>query len=190
MGGFIAQTVAIRHPESCPHPHVDHDVDRERARRPPEPAGRAAPRGRRAPAADRELAIEETLRIFRLIGSRGFPVDDDRLRAIAGASYDRGYDPAGYLRQLAAILAQPDRTAALRRLTVPTLVMHGLDDPLVSPTGGLAIARAIPRTKFIGFSGMGHDLPRPLWPAITNEILELTSAAPTAALRATSAAPA
>ena len=84
----------------------------------------------------------------------------------------------GYLRQLAAILAQPDRTAALRRLTLPTLVMHGLDDPLVSPTGGLAIARAIPRSKFIGFSGMGHDLPRPLWPAITNEILELTSSAP------------
>ena len=68
--------------------------------------------------------------------------------------------------------------------------MHGLDDPLVSPTGGLAIARAIPRSKFIGFSGMGHDLPRPLWPAITYEILELTSSAPAAAPRAASAAPA
>jgi len=71
---------------------------------------------------------------------------------------------------------------------VPTLVMHGLDDPLVSPTGGVAIARAIPRSKFVGFSGMGHDLPRQLWTAITNEIVDLTASEPIDALRAAPAA--
>jgi len=188
MGGFIAQTVAVRHPERIRTlTLIMTSTGSVRV-------GRSSLRvmlrlaRRRPPATDREVAIEETLRIFRLIGSRGFPVDDDRLRAIAGESYDRAYDPAGYLRQLAAILAQPDRTAALRRLTVPTLVMHGLDDPLVSPTGGLAIARAIPRSKFVGFSGMGHDLPHQLWPAITNEIVDLTASAPIDALRAAPAA--
>jgi pimeloyl-ACP methyl ester carboxylesterase len=188
MGGFIAQTVALRHPERVRTlTLIMTSTGSVRVGRPSLRVMLRLAR-RRAPATDRELAIEETLRIFRLIGSRGFPVDDERLREIAGASYDRAYDPAGYLRQLAAILAQPDRTAALRRLTVPTLVMHGLDDPLVSPTGGLAIARAIPSSKFVGFSGMGHDLPRPLWPAITNEIVELTASAPTSSRRAATAA--
>ena len=66
-------------------------------------------------------------------------------------------------------------------------MIHGLDDPLVSPTGGLAIARAVPLSKFVGFSGMGHDLPRQLWPAITGEIVQLTAPAP-APLAATSTA--
>jgi pimeloyl-ACP methyl ester carboxylesterase len=184
MGGFIAQTVAIRYPQRV------HTLTLVMTSTGSVRVGRPAPAVvlrflRRRAAADRAAAIEETIRTFRVIGSPGFPTDEDRIRQLAGASYDRAYDPAGAQRQLAAILAQPNRTARLRRLTVPTLVMHGLDDPLVSPSGGLAIARAIPSSKFVGFSGMGHDLPPELWPAITDEIIELTASAPAASLAAT-----
>jgi pimeloyl-ACP methyl ester carboxylesterase len=183
MGGFIAQTAAIRHSERIRTLTLimtstgSWRVGRADLR----VVMRLARRGR---ASNRDVAIDETVRTFRLIGSRGFPFDEAWMRDLAGTSYDRGYDPAGHRRQLAAILAQPDRTAELRRLSIPTLVVHGLDDPLVSPTGGLALARAIPRSKFVGCSGMGHDLPRPLWPAITDEIVLITSPEATVPLAA------
>jgi pimeloyl-ACP methyl ester carboxylesterase len=176
MGGFIAQTVAIRFPERVET--LTLLMTSTGSVRVGRPDLRLVLRfARRRAATDRSAAIEETVRTFRLIGSRAFPVDEDHLRELAGASYDRAYDPAGYVRQLAAILAQPNRTARLRRLTVPTLVMHGLHDPLVSPTGGLAIARAIPSSKFVGFSGMGHDLPRALWQPLAQEIAGIVRAA-------------
>ena len=93
----------------------------------------------------------------------------------AGRSWDRGYDPAGNRRQLAASASQPNRTAALRRITLPVLVIHGLHDPLVAPSGGLAITRAIPDSRFVGFSGMGHDLPRALWPEFVRQIAALAA---------------
>jgi pimeloyl-ACP methyl ester carboxylesterase len=113
---------------------------------------------------------------FRLIGSQGYAFDEEYVREVAGRSWDRGYDPAGYLRQLTAALSQPNRTAALRGITVPTLVIHGLNDPLIAASGGLAVARAIPNSRFVGFSGMGHDLPRDLWPAFTEEIARIAAA--------------
>ncbi len=169
MGGFVAQAVAIRHPTRVRTlTLIMTSTGSWRV-------GRARPLvllrlARRRTASTRDQAIDEAVRIFRLIGSRGFPFDEAWTRRLAGASYDRGYDPAGHLRQLAAVLAQRDRTNQLRQLDVPSLVIHGLDDRLVNPTGGLALARAIPRSKFVGFSGMGHDLPRPLWPALAGEI--------------------
>ena len=72
-------------------------------------------------------------------------------------------------------MSQPNRTAALRRITVPALIIHGLHDPLVAPSGGLAIARAIPDSRFAGFSGMGHDLPRALWPEFVRQIAALAA---------------
>jgi pimeloyl-ACP methyl ester carboxylesterase len=113
---------------------------------------------------------------FGLIGSPGFAFDEAYVRDLAGRSWDRGYDLAGRRRQLAASASQPDRTAELRRLAVPALVIHGLHDPLVAPSGGLAVARAIPGSRFVGFSGMGHDLPRALWPEFVQEIAALTAA--------------
>jgi pimeloyl-ACP methyl ester carboxylesterase len=128
---------------------------------------------RRRVAGDRSAVIATTIETFRLIGSHGFAFDEQYIRDLAGRSLDRGYDPAGARRQLAASVAQPNRTADLRRITVPTLVIHGLHDPLVAPSGGLAIARAIPDSRFVGFSGMGHDLPRALWPEFVREIVAL-----------------
>jgi pimeloyl-ACP methyl ester carboxylesterase len=112
---------------------------------------------------------------FRLIGSPGYAFDEDYLRDLAGRSWDRGHDPAGYRRQLAASAAQANRSAALRNIAVPTLVIHGLHDPLVAPSGGLALAKAIPNARFLGFSGMGHDLPRVLWPDFVREIASVAA---------------
>jgi pimeloyl-ACP methyl ester carboxylesterase len=130
---------------------------------------------RRRAAGDRVAAASAAVATFRLIGSPGFAFDEEHVRDLAGRSWDRGYDPAGYRRQLAAGMSQPDRTAELRRITVPALVMHGLQDPLVAPSGGLAVAKAIPDSRFVGFSGMGHDLPRALWPEFVGEIAALAA---------------
>jgi pimeloyl-ACP methyl ester carboxylesterase len=121
----------------------------------------------------REDAIAAVLETFRFIGSPGYPLDDEHLRDLAGRSWDRGYDRAGYRRQLAAASAQPNRTRQLAKITVPTLVVHGLHDPLVAPSGGVALAKAIPHAKLVGFSGMGHNLPPELRPQLADEIAAL-----------------
>jgi pimeloyl-ACP methyl ester carboxylesterase len=175
MGGFIAQTIALRAPERLrtltlimtstgskkvghPSPRVARELLRKR------------------PMRDRASAIATAVEVFSLIGSPGYALDEEYLQRQAGVAYDRAYDPAGYLRQLAAVLSQPDRTAGLRKLDVPTLIMHGLHDPLVSASGGLALARVIRGSRFVGFSGMGHDLPRALWKPMAEEISMLTGA--------------
>jgi pimeloyl-ACP methyl ester carboxylesterase len=173
MGGFIAQTVALEHADRVRT--LTLIMTSTGSRR----VGQAKPRVyarllRPQAVADRPAAISAVVGTFRLIGSRGFAFDEEYLRDLAGRSWDRGYEPAGSRRQLAATVGQPNRTAALRRITVPTLVIHGLHDPLVAPSGGLAIAKAIPDSRFVGFSGMGHDLPRALWPEFITEIAALT----------------
>jgi pimeloyl-ACP methyl ester carboxylesterase len=100
-----------------------------------------------------------------------------RMRDCAHGRYRCAHAGAGrgFRRQLAASASQPNRTADLRRITVPALVIHGLHDPLVAASGGLAVARAIPGSRFVGFSGMGHDLPRALWPEFVNQIAALAA---------------
>ena len=88
-----------------------------------------------------------------------------------------GKQDVGVARQLVAIAASGDRTAALRSVAVPALVLHGADDPLVAVSGGQATARAIPGAEFVAFEGMGHDLPRPLWGEITRRIAQLVARA-------------
>jgi pimeloyl-ACP methyl ester carboxylesterase len=174
MGGFIAQAVALGHPDRV------HTLTLMMTSTGSRRVGQAKPRVyarllRSRVAADRSAAMTAVVDTFRLIGSHGFAFDEEYLRDLAGRSWDRGYEPAGYRRQLAAVITQPNRTAALRRITAPTLVIHGLDDPLVAPSGGLAVARAIPNSRFVGFSGMGHDLPRALWPEFVREIAALAA---------------
>ncbi|HVM28308.1 MAG TPA: alpha/beta hydrolase [Mycobacteriales bacterium] len=172
LGGFIAQTIALRAPGrlrsltlfmTSTGSRLVGQVDPKLAKR--------LLQGRKV--SNREEAMDSVVETFRVIGSKGYALDEEHLRDLAGRSYDRGYDRGGYLRQLAAATTQQNRTDQLKHLDVPTLVIHGLHDRLVRPSGGLAVAKAVPGARFVGYSGMGHDLPRPLWGAFADEITAL-----------------
>ena len=98
--------------------------------------------------------------------------DADDARTLAKEAIERSWRPDGAARQTVAIAASKDRTWDLGRVRVPTLVVHGLADPLVLPTGGMATARAVPGAKLVMYPDMGHDLPLPRWPDIVGEIVE------------------
>jgi pimeloyl-ACP methyl ester carboxylesterase len=168
MGGMIAQTLAIRHPESVRS--LVSIMSNTGSRRHGQPSLKVYSIFLRRPAQGRDAFIAHMERLFKTIGSRGLPRDEEDLRAIAVASYERDHDPAGPGRQLAAIIASGDRTAQLGTLTAPTLVIHGNADPLVAPSGGRATARAIPGAKLMMVEGMGHDLPRAAWPQLIDAI--------------------
>jgi pimeloyl-ACP methyl ester carboxylesterase len=169
LGGMIAQTLAIRHPERV----LSLTSIMSRTGEPS--VGQPHPEALGAlfdpPPNDREGIAEWAVRNWRVIGSPGFERDDDAIRERARATFDRGYNPRGVGRQLAAILASGDRTAELQELRLPTLVIHGEDDPLIDVSGGKATAAAIPDAKLILIPGMGHDLPRQLWPRFVEEIV-------------------
>jgi pimeloyl-ACP methyl ester carboxylesterase len=175
MGGMIAQTMAIRNPERVLS--LGSMLSTTGDRRVGTPKLRVwSVLMRRAPQG-RDAYIEYFVRVFRMIGSPGYPVDEARIREQAGLTYDRNHDAAGTGRQLAAILASGSRTAALRRLDVPTVVIHGRNDPLVPFRAGVATARAVPGAELVTFPGMGHDLPRELWPRFTDALVANTERA-------------
>jgi pimeloyl-ACP methyl ester carboxylesterase len=167
MGGMIAQTVAIRHPERARSLTSIMSTTSPSVGGPTEDALAVL---LAAPANSRAEAVERALATYRVIGSPGYPLDEQWLRGIAGESYDRGYDPVGVARQLLAIHASGDRATALRGVRVPTLVVHGADDPLVQLPGGEATAAAVPDAELLVLPGMAHNLPRELWPSIVEAI--------------------
>ena len=181
MGGMIAQEMAIEAPErvlslaSIMSTTGDRFVGTPKLRV-------WSVLMRRAPRS-RDAYVEYFARVFRMIGSPAYRSDDERVRELAGASYDRCHNPAGTARQLAAILASGSRTAALRELDVPAVVIHGESDPLVPLRAGLATAKAIPAAELITISGMGHDLPKELWPRFVDAVARNAerAAAPAAA---------
>ncbi len=118
----------------------------------------------------REAYVERVNRTFEIVGSPGFRRDPERLSEMAGRMYDRSHNPAGILRQMYAVTASGDRAPALRRLDLPTTVIHGTADRLVRAAAGRATARAIPGARLRMIEGMGHDLPRDLWPDFVEEI--------------------
>lgn len=183
LGGFIAQTTALRGPDRVRSLTLmmTSTGSRRVGQADPRLLGRLL-RGRAA--LDRDAAMAVAVETFRAVGSKGYALDEEWLRDVGGRSYDRGYDPAGYGRQLAAAAGQPNRTSQLGKLDLPTLVMHGLSDPLIAASGGLALARAIRGARFVGFAGMGHDLPRELWPEFADLIAALARRAERACLPA------
>lgn len=110
------------------------------------------------------------LKIYGVIGSPGFEQDETALRQHLDRIAARGYDAAGTARQLLAILASGDRRAMLGRISAPTLVIHGADDPLLPPVAGRETARCIRGARLLMIAGMGHDLPGPLLPRLAEEI--------------------
>jgi pimeloyl-ACP methyl ester carboxylesterase len=175
MGGMIAQTLAAQRPERVLS--LTSIMSNTGALSNGQPALRLYPFFLRRPAAGREAYIRHFERLFTAIGSSGlpgWPISDrsDEVRELARLSYERDHDAAGPGRQLAAILASGDRTAEVREITAPTLVIHGTADPLVRPSGGRATARAIKGARLMKVPGMGHDLPRAVW----DELIEAIAA--------------
>jgi pimeloyl-ACP methyl ester carboxylesterase len=170
QGGMICQALAIRHPGRVLSLVSIMSSTGDRAVGQPHPE--AMPALLTSPPADREGYAEFVVGAFRAIGSPGFGANEEQLRELARASFDRGYHPAGTARQLLAILASGDRTQALGSLDVPTVVIHGTDDPLIDVSGGKATAAAIPGARLELIEGMGHDLPRELWPRFVDLIVD------------------
>ena len=171
MGGMIAQQLTIDHPERvlslC---SIMSNTGNRRH-------GTVAPRLLPVMAAsmttprpvDAEEAARQGVEGFRLIAGPHF--DEDEIGVMVRLAVERNINPLGTIRQLLAIQASPDRTAGLSQVRVPTLVVHGLADRLVMPSGGIATARAVPGSKLVMFADMGHDLPKPRRAEIVDEIV-------------------
>ncbi len=169
MGGMIAQTLAIRHGSRVRSLASIMSTTGERAVSMPK--AQALPALLTPPPDDRDGMVEWAVRTGAVIGSPGFDRDEAWVRDVAGRAYDRGRNPMGTARQLMAIAASGDRTEALRALDVPTVVIHGEEDPLIPVGGGRATAAAIPEAELVTIPGMGHDLPRGAWPTIIEAIV-------------------
>jgi pimeloyl-ACP methyl ester carboxylesterase len=169
QGGMIAQVVASREPERVLSLASIMSTTGNREVGQPHPEGLSVLFS--SPPPDPEGMAEWAVATWRTLGSPGFESDEDAIRAVAKASFERGYNPEGVARQIAAVLASGDRTEELRKLRVPTLVIHGAEDPLIDVSGGEATAEAIPGAKLVVIPGMGHDLPRALWPRFVDEIV-------------------
>jgi pimeloyl-ACP methyl ester carboxylesterase len=175
MGGMIAQTLAAEHPGSVRS--LVSIMSNTGSRWSGNPSLAIYRFWMTRPPQDREGYIKRSTSVFAAIGSKGLPQDTELYREIAARSYDRGYDPAASGRQLGAIFGSGDRTKQLRSITAPTLVIHGSKDPMVSRSGGVATAKAIPGARMITIQGMGHDLPSAAWPQLLDAIAEHARAA-------------
>jgi pimeloyl-ACP methyl ester carboxylesterase len=146
-------------------------------------AGRTSPRvfrhafGRR-PRTEEE-AVARRIRVFATIGSPGFEQDLDEVRRATALAFRRDPDArTGSRRQLRAVRRAPDRTEALARLDVPTVVVHGTADRMCHPSGGRATAAAVPGARLVLIEGMGHDFPPGAWPQLIGAIVENARRAP------------
>jgi pimeloyl-ACP methyl ester carboxylesterase len=168
MGGMIVQTMALAHPERVLSLTSIMSTTGRRT------VGWQDPRllplllARRAQS--KEGYVASSARLWKVIGSPEYPETEDAVHARAGETWDRGVSAAGVVRQMLAILNQPDRSRRLRELTMPALVIHGLDDKMVHVSGGRSTARAIPGAELLLVPGMGHDLPAELEPTFVEAI--------------------
>ncbi len=168
MGGMIAQTMAIEHPSRLVTMTSVMSM-------PGDPSvGRPTPEARQAllapPPTERDAFVAAADRSLTWASKRYG--DLDRLRANAARDFDRAFRPEGAARQLAAIYADGDRSGRLAEVAVPTLVIHGRDDTLIDPSGGVRTAEVIPGARLVMIDDMGHDLPEPLWPTIVDTVTE------------------
>ena len=169
MGGMIAQTIATRHPSRILSLISIYSTTGSKDFPPPKPEMMER---LRAPAPlERETYIEYMVDLFKAMAGPGFAFDEVWTRMITGRAYDRSFSPQGTIRQIAAIMTQTNRKKALASVTVPTLVIHGTDDPVVPVEAGRDTAEAIPGAQLMLIEGMGHDLPHGgAWPRIVEAI--------------------
>ena len=178
LGGFVSQTLAIEHPErvrslasimsstgagAVGHPHPE--ALEVLMTRPPD---------------DLDGFLDWLLASRRVIGSPGFPLDEQRLRRLGRRIHERGIHPAGTQRQLVASICSGDRTERLASLDLPTVVIHGVEDALIDVSGGRATAAAIPGAELLLIDGMGHDFPAAVWDRVAEAIVANVARAPEA----------
>jgi len=167
MGGMIAQTMAIEHPQRVRSLISVMSLPGDPAVGQPEPE--AASILITPPPSDRDGYIDYSVK-WQYWQSKKYR-SDEISRRNAARDYDRAFYPQGGPRQLAAIYASGSRVDQLSTMTIPTLVIHGLDDTLITPSGGERTAEVIPGARLVMVEDMGHDLPRPLWPTIVGEVV-------------------
>jgi pimeloyl-ACP methyl ester carboxylesterase len=171
LGGMIAQTLAIRDPARVRSlTSISSTTGNDEVGRATEAASAllTVP-----PVPTRAGAMDRAVLSSRIVGSPAYPTGEGELRTEAARAFDRAFDPVGFTHQLAASFVQADRTADLGRVGVPTLVVHGAEDPLVQVSGGQATAAAVPGAELVVIEGMGHDLPQALHPEIADHIADL-----------------
>ena len=157
MGGYIAQTLVLRNPSRALSLTSIYSHPGSNGAFLPSQEVMAA---FMTPAPEeKEKYIQYMLKFLKMTYGSGLPFDEEFHREVAGRSFDRSFCPGGMARQYLAILSQKDRAAALGGLTVPSLIIHGDEDPLVPMAGGKATADAIPGSEFKIIRGMGHVLP-------------------------------
>jgi pimeloyl-ACP methyl ester carboxylesterase len=175
MGGMIAQTVAYRHTARTRSLVSIMSSTGNPALPPAKPEAMAVLMTARPP--DRASNVEAAVAAARVIGSPAYPDDEARLRERAGLMFDRAFTPLGTLRQMAAIFAHGNRAPRLAAITAPTLVIHGVADPLVPVEGGRDTAKSIPGAQLLEIEGMGHDLPPALFGTFADAIAAHTKKA-------------
>lgn len=172
MGGMIAQTIASKYPERCLS--LTSIMSSSGDRRLPGSSLRVTrmSMGRPARNAPFERIVEHYVKLFQVIGSPGFPTPVELMRTRMSANLKRSYHPSGTARQLLAIVASGDRSASLKAITRPTLVIHGDKDPLVPVAHGIDCARKIPNAELKIIPGMGHDLAPGLLPILSEAVIK------------------
>jgi pimeloyl-ACP methyl ester carboxylesterase len=172
LGGMVAQQMAIAHPEQV----LSMVSIMSQSGNPELPGSNPAALAKLSaiapdPASDREGYISHQVSLNRVLGSPAYPAPEETLRQMAALAADRAYYPPGAARQLAAGRGAPDRRLELRRLSLPTLVIHGSDDPLILPVCGQDTADNVPNAWYLQINGMGHDLPEPLFDLVVANIV-------------------
>ena len=174
MGGMIAQRMAARYPERVKSLTLMMTTSGSRRLPGPTLKVRGALISRPADVNQVDSIIDHYVQLYRLIGSPGYPATDEYLKERLGLSVRRSYRPQGTARQMVAIAADGNRSPWLGRINLPVQIIHGRDDPLVPIAAGHDLAAKIPGAEIDVIDGMGHDLPKQLWPRFTAGI---TSAA-------------
>jgi len=167
MGGMIAQTMAIAQPKRVRSLTSIMSTTGKRTVGWQHPSLLPNLLGQRA---GREAYIEASVKTWRLIGSPGYPITEEETRTRAADTYDRGVSASGTMRQMVAVVTQPNRSPQLHALRMPALVVHGLADRMVHVSGGRATAAAIPGAELLLIDGMGHDLPPALFETFADGI--------------------
>ncbi|MEM7351785.1 MAG: alpha/beta hydrolase [Acidobacteriota bacterium] len=175
MGGMIAQAAAIRYPERVAS--LTSLMSTTGDPRLPRPTWKATRMLLRRPPRQKDAFADYSVQLWRTIGSPGYPFDETGIRQRSEQIFERGLAGSGAARQMVAIIAHGDRTPKLTELSLPALVIHGQADPLVPVAGGHATAQAIPGAELMLLDGVGHTLPREVWPGIVDSVSAMTKIA-------------